>query len=78
MKLTLTDEQARMVVDALQYKAHMDTGHSQEPDLIEEQDTEEWELSIDIEKRRKTALHLIALWKEKLAVQAVVDGLGLN
>lgn len=43
MKVLLTEKTARLAIEALEYKAHMEAGQSQEPYLIRKEDTEEWE-----------------------------------
>lgn len=46
----ISRRQLTLIVEALEYKAHGEAGHSQMPDLIEQEDTEEWILAQDLRR----------------------------
>lgn len=48
--ITLQAAHARLVIDALRYKAHNEAGMSQEPELFNAKDTPEFALANDLEE----------------------------
>lgn len=41
----ISKKQLKLIVDALEFKAYIEAGHSQKPHLFSKEDTEEWALA---------------------------------
>lgn len=50
MNIEIANDALQCIVDALRYYCHMEAGHSQEPNLRDQEDYYEWTLADRIEK----------------------------
>lgn len=52
-RFILTREQLELCIEALRYKAHMEAGQTQQPDLRTADEYEEWNVADELEARLK-------------------------
>lgn len=62
MKLTLDTEQVERIIWALDYVARNEAGQTQEPNLFDPEDYDEFHLARDIERRLRISRVLSAQW----------------
>lgn len=62
MHLNLTDDQVVLIIGALNYRAQMEAGQTQAPDLCDASDYDEYDLAIDLHRRLALSIQLRNQW----------------